>query len=162
MHRKATIVLIALAACLGLAACGGSSDKKSSNSNDGTLSRSEIAKKADAICKTGETDAGAVKAPADFSDANAAAAYFEKIVPLHQKQTDGLAALKPDAATKADWDAFMKTQNDNQTLLDRILAKAKAKDPSGQKDLAQIAPMAEKFSAAARKIGAKECAGTAA
>jgi hypothetical protein len=47
------------------------------------------------ICKTGETDAESVKAPSSFADANVAAAYFEKIVPLHQKQTDALAALTP-------------------------------------------------------------------
>jgi hypothetical protein len=161
MHRKATIVLIVLAACPGLAACGGSSDK-SSKSNDATLSRSELVTKADAICKTGEADAGSVTAPKNFSDANAAASYFEKIVPLHQKQTDALAALKPDADAKADWDAFMKTQNDDQALLDTILQKAKAKDPSGEKDLARIAPLAQKFSAAAKKLGSNECAGSSA
>ena len=61
------------------------------------LSTHRAGAKADAICKTGETDAEAVKAPASFDDANVAADYFEKIVPLHQKQTDDLAALKPDA-----------------------------------------------------------------
>jgi len=160
MIRKATIVLIAVAACLGLAACGGSDDKSSSASED-TLSRSELATKADAVCKTGEADAAGVTAPSDFSDASAAKSYFEKVVPLHQKQTDGLAALKPDDEAKADWDAFMKTQNDNQVLLDTILAKAKAKDPSGEKDLQQIAPKAQLFATAAKKIGSTECAGSA-
>lgn len=158
MNRIATITLIALAACFGLAACGGSDD---ASSDDGGLSRTELAAKADTICKTGETDAEAVKAPASFDDANAAAAYFEKIVPLHQKQTDDLTALKPDADAKADWDAFIATQNANQALLDTILAKAKAKDPSGQQDLAQFTTKSQAFAAAAKKIGAEECAGTA-
>jgi hypothetical protein len=158
MNRIATIALIALAACFGLAACGGSDDDASS---DDGLSRTELAAKADTICKTGETDAEAVKAPASFEDANTAAAYFEQIVPLHQKQTDDLAALKPDAAAKTDWDAFMATQNANQELLDTILAKAKAKDPSGQKDLAQFTTTSQEFATAAKKIGSKECAGTA-
>ena len=141
MIRRTTIVLIAIAACLGVAACGSSDD---SSSDDGTLSRSELAAKADAICKTGENDAKTVTAPASFADANDAAAYFAKIVPLHQKQTDSLAALKPDADAKADWDAFIATQNANQQLLDTILAKAKAKDPTGQADLQKFtSPVAE-------------------
>jgi hypothetical protein len=158
MIRRTTIVLMAIAACLGLAACGSSDD---SSSDDGTLSRSELAKKADAICKTGEKDAEAVKAPASFDDANDAAAYFEAIVPLHQKQTDSLAALKPDDGAKADWAAFMATQNANQALLDTILAKAKAKDPTGQQDLQKFTTQSQAFAAAAKKIGSTGCAGTA-
>ena len=50
MIRRTTIVLMAIAACLGVAACGSSDD---SSSDDGTLSRSALAKQADAICKTG-------------------------------------------------------------------------------------------------------------
>src|ERR1044072_470222 len=108
MIRRTTVVLVAIAACLGVAACGSSDD---SSSDDGTLSRSELAKKGDAIVKTGEKDAETVTAPASFDDANDAAAYFGAIVPLHQKQTDSLAALKPDADAKADSAAFMATQN---------------------------------------------------
>jgi hypothetical protein len=158
MIRRATIACVAAAACLGLVACGGSDDK---SSDDSKLSRTELAAKADAICKTGETDAESVTTPASFDDPTAAAAYFEKIVPLHQKQTDSLAALKPDDAAKADWDAFMKTQNANQQLLNTILAKAKAKDATGQQDLQQFTVKSQEFAAAAKKIGSDECAGTA-
>jgi ABC-type oligopeptide transport system substrate-binding subunit len=158
MHRIATIALIALATSFGLAACGGSDDK---SSDDGTLSRGELASKADAICKTGANDVDTVDAPSSLEDANVAAEYFGKLVPLHQKQTDALAALKPDAEAKVDWDAFMATQNDNQALLDTILAKAKAKDATGQQDVAQIPAKTQAFAAAAKKIGSEECAGTA-
>jgi septal ring factor EnvC (AmiA/AmiB activator) len=159
MIRRTSIALAAVVAGFGLTACGSSSDD--SSSDDGTLSRSELATKADAICKTGENDVKTVTAPANVADANDAAAYFGEIVPLHQKQTDALAALKPDADAKADWDAFMAAQNADQQLLDSILAKAKAKDASGQADLQKIAPQAQKFAAAARKLGAEQCAGSA-
>jgi hypothetical protein len=167
MHRIATIALIALAGCFGLAACGGSDDDTSSAGTvtaapqADTLSRAELADKADAICKTGESDVEAVEAPASLEDANVAAAYFAKLVPLHQKQTDALAALTPDAEAKADWDAFMATQNANQALLDTILAKAKAKDATGKDDVAQIPAKTQAFAAAAKKIGSEECAGSA-
>ncbi len=159
MKRKAMMGLIAVTACLGMAACGGSDD---ASSDDSKLSRSELATKADAICKTGETDAETVTAPANLDDANDAAAYFEEVVPLHQKQTDSLAALEPDDDAKADWDAFMKAQNDNQALLEQILAKAKAKDATGQQDLQKFTTSnSQAFAAAAKKIGSAECAGTA-
>jgi hypothetical protein len=153
MHRKATIVLIALAACPGLAACGGSGDK----SSDGKLNRKAIAAKGDSICKPVNAKADEVPAPVSVENAAAAAAYFAKLVPLHQKETDDLAALKPDDAVKADWDAFMVTQNANNTLLKTILDKATAKDASGQQDLQQIAPKVAASTAAAKKVGMTEC-----
>ena len=155
MHRKATIVLIALAACLGLAACGGSSDKKSSA--DSTLNRKQLATKADSICKPVNTSADAVTAPASFDDPTTAAAYFGKLVPLHQQETDQLAALKPDDEVKADWDAFMVAQNANNALLKTILAKATAKDPSGKQDLQEIPAKVAVSTAAAKKFGSTEC-----
>ena len=158
MIRRTTIALIAAVASLGLAACGSSDD--SSSSDDGTLSRSELAAKADAICKTGEDAVNTVTAPDNVADASDAEAYFAKVVPLHQKQTDDLAALEPDDEAKADWEAFMAAQTADQELLDTILAKAKAKDPSGQEDLKKVAPQAEAFAAAAKKIGANVCAGS--
>jgi len=157
MIRRTTIALIVAVASLGLAACGSSDD---SSSDDGTLSRSELADKADAICKAGEDAAKTVTAPANVADASDAEAYFAKIVPLHQTQTDDLAALKPDDEAKADWEAFMAAQQADQKLLDTILAKAKAKDASGQADLQKLAPQGAKFSAAAKKIGADVCAGS--
>lgn len=155
MHRKATIVLIALAACVGLAACGGSSDKTSSD--DGKLNRTQLAAKADAICKPANASADAVTAPASFDDADAAAAYFAKLAPLHQKETDDLAALKPDDEVKADWDAFMATQNANNAMLKTILDKATAKDPSGKQDLQQVPAQVARSTAAAKKFGSTEC-----
>ena len=47
----------------------------------------------------------------------------------------------------------MATQNANQELLDTILAKAKAKDASGQQDLAQFTAKSQAFAAAAKKVG---------
>lgn len=157
MIRRTAVALVALAACLGVAACGGSEDGSSGDA----LARSELVERADAICKEGETAAAAVEAPEDLTDANDAAAYFEQIVPLHRKQTDDLAALEPDDAARADWDAFMAAQNANQRLLETILAKAKASDRSGQQDLAQFTAKSQEFARAATKVGSKECAGTA-
>lgn len=78
MGGKPMIASLAVAASMGVAACGG---------EDG-LSKSELASKADAICTRAEADVRAVKAPADPTDLQAAGAYFDKVVPIAQKQTE--------------------------------------------------------------------------
>jgi hypothetical protein len=156
MNGRATIAMLAVLASLGLglAACGG-------DSGGDKLSRSELAAKADAICRTGEKDAEDVEAPSDFADPVASFAYFDKIVPLHQKQTDSLEALTPADDAKADWDAFIAAQRRNNELLITIRDKAKAKDRSGADDLRAFSENSRRFSAAAAKVGSKACAGTA-
>jgi len=151
-RRTATVVLLA-GLSAGLVACGGS---------DGdALSRAELAARADAICMTGEREAERVKPPADFADPAASFEYFAKIVPLHQKQTDSLAALEPDEDAKADWDALIAAQRRNNELLIVIRDKAKAKDRSAAADLRTFSASSRRFAAAAAKVGSKECAGTA-
>ena len=147
---------IAVALSLGLAACGGSSK------DDGELARTELATKADAICLEGEKAAQAITAPADFSDPVVAAAYFEKVVPLNQKQTDDLVALDPADDVKADWAAVIAKQNEGNDLLKQIRDKAKAKDRSGLADLKTFESVVVAFGTAAKKIGADDCAGDSA
>jgi hypothetical protein len=151
MGHKAMIVLVAAGASL-LAACGGSDSKTD------TLSRSEIVAKADAICKAGAAAVNAVAVPSDISDAEQAAAYFEKVAPVNQKQTDDLEALTPDDKVKADYDALVAKQRESNDLLIVLRDKAKAKDASGLQDLKKLTDIGAKFDAAATKLGAKTCA----
>ncbi len=153
MDHKAMISLLVTGATL-LAGCGGSDSK-----SDDKLSRSEIVVKADAICKAGEDAVDAFEAPSDFSDAEQAAAYFEKVAPANQKQTDDLAALKPDDKVKADYDALLAKQREGNDLLIVIRDKAKAKDASGLEDLQKFTAVSAEFGTAAKKLGAKTCAG---
>jgi hypothetical protein len=152
MHRKAMIVLLALAAGLGLAACGGSSKK------DSGLSKSALASKANAICKAATASLSSVDAPGDINDPAAAAKYFGQVAPLHQKETDQLAALKPADAAKADWTAFMARQNANNALLKTILTKAQNKDASGLDDVKKLDAYNTSYGVVAKKVGATQCA----
>lgn len=152
MYLRTTMVSLALAASLGLAACGGGDE------GDSGLARAKLVKKADAACSKALTAARAVAVPESLDDATVAAAFFGKIAPITHEKTEALAALEPAADVKADWDVFIAKQRAVDDLLQKITRKAKAKDPSGQQDLAGASGPAEEVAAAARKVGAKQCA----
>ena len=156
MVRRAMIVVLGMVAGLGAAACGGGG---SGEQGSGKLARAELVAKADAICTAGEKAASAIDAPSDLSDAKAAGAYFEKVAPLNEQQTDDLAALVPADDVKADWQDVIDKQHEGNELLKTLRDKAKAADASGLEDLKTFATVTGEFGAAAKKLGAKACAG---
>ena len=89
MYLNRTIASLALAASLGLAACGGSAGA------DSGLSRTDLAAKADSICAKEQASADAVPTPASLADADVAAAYFDQVSPGFHKEMQDLAALEP-------------------------------------------------------------------
>lgn len=152
MNRRAMIVVLAATASLGLASCG-------DDDKDERLSKSELADKADKICETAKNASREVTAPEDLlTDPKAAEAYFDKIVPITQKQTDDLAALKPAQEIQTDWNQFVNSQKQANATLKIIRDKAEAKDPTGVRDLAKSQRVREKFAAEAEVIGASTCA----
>jgi len=148
------VVAIAVAVSLGLTACGGSDkDKK--------LSKSELAKKANAICKSASKDSDGITAPADIAqNPTAAASYFGKLAPIFQKETDALSKLKPADDVKADWDQFVARQQQANATLKIVRDKAKASDPSGLKDLAKQTRILTKLTTEATAVGATDCTAT--
>jgi hypothetical protein len=149
MNVRVIIVPVVVAVSLGLTACGGSDDKK--------LSKSDLAKKANEICKPAKTKRSAIDQPADLT-ANpvAAAAYFDKVVPITQKETDDLAKLKPNDDIKSDWTQFVDRQKQATTTLVTIQQKAKAKDRSGLQDLAKLNRIGTKLTDEANAVDATE------
>jgi hypothetical protein len=142
---------VAVLALAGLAGCGGSSKSG--------LSRSQLVAKADAVCTQSNQKAKQIPAPADLvQNANAAAAYFKKVVPIAEQGTNQLAALKPDSAAKADWTSYITLRQQGVTLLKTIEHKASAHDPSGIADLQKSNSFQQQLAAAANKLGAKACA----
>jgi hypothetical protein len=149
--RTAIAALAVLATSASLAACGSSSDKASG------LSRTDIASKANAICKKAQADAQAIEAPASFQDANVAAKYFDQVAPITDTETKALLALKPDDDAKADFTALTDAQSAANDLLQTIKHKADTKDATGLYDLKKVQPAGAKVTAAAEKLGAKSC-----
>ena len=116
-------VACAAALCPSLAACGGSSS---------TLSRSQLVAKANAICNTAVNEGRTIPVPQDLvTNAAAAAAYFDKVTPIVDKETADLGALKPDSSAAADWNAFVSVRKSTDQTIDTIKQKADAHDRSG-------------------------------
>jgi hypothetical protein len=141
--RAAIGALVAL-----LAGCGGSSG----------LSRAQLVSKANAICAVTQTAASAVPSPSNLTDETAAAAYFDKLAPLTDKETHDLSALEADGSAAADWNAFISAQTQANALLQTLKAKADAKDASGVQDLGKVTSVGDRVLATASKLGAATCA----
>jgi len=145
------VVLWLCVACgaLAIAACG---------SSGGTLNRSELVSKANSICSGAQKSASAVPSPTNLTDATVAAAYFDKIAPITDKETSDLAALHADGSASGDWGAFLSAQKTANGLLQTIRRKADAKDASGLQDLRQVPAAGDRVRTTALKLGAATCA----
>jgi hypothetical protein len=138
----------AMAPILALAGCGGGSK----------LSQSDLAKKAGPICQKATKDLGAISQPGNLlQDANAAATYFGKLVPIADRTMNDLRALKPVDSVKTKWNAYLDLQQQEVDAFRKILGKAKAKDTSGVQDLQAIKPLDNQVNAAARAAGVPAC-----
>jgi hypothetical protein len=147
------------AASVGLAACGSSSSTSSSTvAGGGGLTRAALVARANSICATAQAASSAVAAPASYADAKVAAAYFDKIAPITDKETQDLVALQAAGEAQSDYAAFTGAQQASDALLQTIRQKADAKDPSGQQDLAKAPAVGQKVADAANALGAKTCA----
>jgi hypothetical protein len=144
---------------VGLAACGSSSSSSSTAASGGaTLAKAALIAKANSICSTAESASSAVPAPASYADPAVAAAYFDKIAPITDKETQDLLALQPASEVQAAYATFTAAQRASDTLLRTIRQKADAKDPSGQQDLAKAPAAGQRVADAATALGATVCA----
>jgi hypothetical protein len=150
MYSNSKLVAAATICAVGttVAACGSS----------GGLSRSELVSKANAICAATQKAASAIPSPSNLQDATAAAGYFDKLAPITAKETSDLEALKPDSSARGDWNSFIAAQKSANALLQKIKAKADAKDSSGLRDLRQVPAVGNKVQSTATKLGATTCA----
>lgn len=132
---------------LGASACG-----------DDKLSKEELGKKADAICKDYENKVEAVNEPANIQDADQAATYLKEVSPIVDEGVAKLKDLKPSDDVKSDWDAFIAKQEEGAQVVSKAKDKADAKDASGLKDLRKLSSISAAAKTSARKAGASGCA----
>lgn len=146
--------LAPLALCsLGLAACGGG------DGGGDTLSKAELAKQANAICRQASKDLDTLaKDGGNTTDAKVAATFFDKATKLAEKQTADLEKLKPASDVKADYQTLLTELRKGTKILEDLGAAAKAKDATkGQALLTQVDAVDKAVNAAAVKVGATAC-----
>lgn len=120
---KLISVSVALVACLALAGCG---DDKSTSSDRTTLTKAEVIKQGDAICRASQdriNKASASLATGEPTEAQATAFITDTLVPELEGQIRDLRKLVPPAADAAKLDAMLDS-------LAADVAKAK-QDPRG-------------------------------
>jgi hypothetical protein len=118
MTNVRTAVLAALTVGgLAFAGCGGG--------DDDTLSKAELAKKADAICVKYGPKQKALGSP---TDAKSTIAYLDKLIPLSAEQRKELADLKAGDDVKAEWEALLKDYDQIADSAKQALTALKAGD----------------------------------
>lgn len=143
-----SLAALALALAAGTLAACGSSDSGGSS----TLDRAALAAKADALCAAAPDTTGAPK------DLAGVVTFLQQAIDQRAKLYDQLAALKPDDATKAQWDAVLADLKQANAYVPKLLAAAKAKDGAAYRQL--LAPWIaadRKASAAATRLGTTHC-----
>jgi hypothetical protein len=161
MFQRSVLGVLAAIAVLGLAACGGGGDNKKATGKpqaDGTYKKADLAAAANTICFKTKQAARQVAPLADPNDPAKLAAYLGALLPLQQKQASDLQALKPAPDVASDWNAMLAKEKEILQFFQNILTKAKKKDKSASKDLAQGQKLGPEFAVLAKKVGANVCA----
>lgn len=105
--------VVAVAAAVGLAACGGGDDEG--------LTRAELASRGDAVCR--DLDAEVKKAAAEFQDEpqftpEQMQALYKKLVPLVDDAVEDFKGLDPPEDLEAEYDAALdQIEKDRRTLV---------------------------------------------
>jgi hypothetical protein len=147
---KHGLKVVAVAAALGVAGCGGDSNK--------ALSYSDFSKQANEICKNVNAKTDPIGAKVT-GNAATDAPLFGQLIPEIQKGRDDLGKLKPPDELKATADSFLSITDQQIANAKKAEAAAKAGDQAGY--VAQIKatqPLSAQSKVQGSKLGAAECA----
>lgn len=128
MDRRLLLGGTVACSALAVAACGSSSGVQ--------LSKSELAARVNAACRSYVRASTAIPQPRDFAtNPVSAAAYLDKLKPLVDSEHAAIAGLEPVPQVRARFARFRAASAHQLRLFDSALAKAHAKDPSGLREL---------------------------
>ena len=148
---KHGFMVVAAAAALGVAGCGGGSDNKA-------LSYSDFGKKADEICTqvNAKTDPIGQKLTGKVQND---AQYYAQLIPAVEQGRKDFAALTPPAELKADYDKFLSISDQQFANAKKAQTAAKAGDQAGYIAILKATqPLQAQSHIAGSKLGAAECA----
>ena len=148
---KHGLKVVAVAAALAVAGCGGDDSNK-------TLSYSDFGKKADEICKDVNTKTDAIGAKLTGKVKNDAPLYDE-LIPAVEQGRDDFSELKPPDELKANFDNFLSITDQQIANAKKAQEAAKAGDQAGYIAIIKATqPLQQQSNAEASKLGAAECA----
>jgi PHD/YefM family antitoxin component YafN of YafNO toxin-antitoxin module len=142
--------VVAVAAALGVAGCGGDDNK--------TLSYSDFGKKADEVCTEVNTKTDAIGAKLNGKVENDAPLYGDLIAAVEQGRKD-FDDLKPPDELKADFDKFLSITDQQIANAKKAEAAAKAGDQQQYVAIVKATrPLQVQSNLEASKLGAAVCA----
>jgi hypothetical protein len=143
--------VVAVAAALGVAGCGGDDSNKA-------LSYSDFGKEADAICADVNEKTEAIGSKITGKVETDAPVYAE-LLPVVQQGRDDFAELEPPDELKANFDNFLSITDQQIANAKKAEAAAKAGDQAGYIAIIKATqPIQQQSNAEASKLGAAECA----
>jgi hypothetical protein len=152
-----TLTALLVGGALTVAGCGGGAG----NGPGDTLAKSELAAKADSICKKASNDLGDLPPLTDLHDPKQVEAYFGAAKPIAERQNAALKALRPAADVKADYSAFVAQTDRATRLLSSTYEAAKAKDAArGRALLRRLSTTISATDLAAARLGMTACGGS--
>ena len=144
------LTVVAAAAALGVAGCGGDDSNK-------TLSYSDYGKKLDEVCATQNPKIKPLGEKLNGDPANDAEVYGE-VIPLLEETRDKVKDLNPPDELKADADKLESVADQQVTLAKQAETQAKAGDKNAYlATVKQLQSLSDEGDAAASKLGAGVC-----
>jgi hypothetical protein len=141
---------VAALAALGVAGCGGGSNK--------ALSYSAFGKKADEVCASENAKVKLVTAKLT-GQAQQDAPVYDELIPKLKAAGDKFKALKPPEQLKPDFDRFNSITDQQIAGAEKAQAAAKAGDQAGYvQSVNDLKPLGQESNLAASKLGAAVCA----
>jgi hypothetical protein len=145
---RTLVALVALTCVVALSACGGSSSD--------SLSKSQLADKADSICKSTNAKLKGLGQP---TSADQLPDYYQKALALAKTQEADLKGLKPADDVKDQWNSMLALVSSSNGLLQQIVDASKT--TAGKAKLQSLSAQGEalntKLNAAADALGATVC-----
>jgi hypothetical protein len=142
--------VVAAVAVLGVAGCGGDSNK--------ALSYSDFGKKADEVCKTANATIKPIGSKLT-GKASTDAPTYDQLIPELQTARDNFSKLKPPSELKANYDNFLSITDQQIAKAKEAQAAAKKGDQAGYIGIIKSTQsLGQQSNLEASKLGAAECA----
>ena len=155
--RPALVAVLAGAALLVPAGCGGDDDEETSGSEGGPLTAAEYRKQGNALCKDALSAVERIPVP---SSEGQIGDYLERVFDASEGLTDDFEKLDPPAQLRADHEQAVELSRKSEDQFDAIVERVRESgDPRAAtlRELRKLAPEIERSEELNEKLGLDEC-----